>query len=130
MISIPKPLAERFNLYKELDTAYDLLQALQSGGKGIDMEEAFLKEKITTIEDALDAGLSQAEKLIDVLRFDQAAWTAARLRFLQGYEWSHIAERIGMSIAATKSRVYRADKSRTHSCEAVIAEFNKQSLNP
>lgn len=130
MTSIPKPLAERFNLYKELDTAYDLLQALQSSGKGTEMEEAFLKEKIQAIENALDAGEPLAVKLLDVIRFDQVAWTAASLRFLHGYEWRYVAEKIGMSFDSTRERVYRAYKSRKHSCEASIAEILESVRKP
>lgn len=107
MASIPEPLTERYELLKELETAYDLLDNLRRGGKDAPNEEAFLEQKISSIENSLDAALPFIERIIDQLRDDSIAWTVARLRFIQGYEWQQAAERLSLTEDMIKSRVYR-----------------------
>lgn len=127
MASIPEPLAKRYDLLKELDTAYDLLESLQANSNGAEKEIAFVSERISTLEESLNSSLPLAEKLIDLLHFDVAAWTAASLHFLQGFEWASAAERVGMSEDAVKSRVYRIFKSHTRSCEKRIKAVERAS---
>lgn len=113
MASIPKSLAERFELLQQLENAYDLLEALQTAGTGTEAEEAFLQGKIESIEQELDKGVAEAERLVDQLQGDPVAWTVARLRFMQGYEWKQAAARVGISEDIAKSRVYRFYQKRS-----------------
>lgn len=115
MASIPELLADRFELLRQLETAYDLLDALQSSGTGAEAEEAFLTQRISGIEEDLGKSEAEAEKLINQLKSDPVAWTVARLRFMQGYEWAQAAARAGISEETAKSRVYRFYKKRSRS---------------
>ncbi len=115
MASIPELLADRFELLRQLETAYDLLDALQSSGTGTKAEEAFLTQKISDIEEALGKSETEAEKLINQLKNDPVAWTVARLRYMQGYEWAQAAVRAGISTETAKSRVYRFYKKQSRS---------------
>lgn len=116
MASIPEPLAARFELLQQLETAYDLLDALQSTGKSTEAEEAFLTQRINGIEAELVKCEAEAERIIDQLKSDPMAWTVARLRFMQGYEWAHAAARAGISEDTAKSRVYRFYQKRSKTC--------------
>ncbi len=108
MASIPEPLAARFALLKQLESANDLLEAIQSSGLGTESDAVdFLLGKISDLEEELDAGFALAEQLIDEIEGDQVAWTAARLRFMHGLEWGRVAMRLGFSEPAVKVRVYR-----------------------
>lgn len=115
MATVPKLLTERFEQLRRLESAYDLLEALQTSGTGAEAEEAFLQEKIDAIERDLDSGTAEAERLINQLQSDPVAWTVARLRFMQGYEWSQAAARAGISEDTAKSRVYRFYQKRSRS---------------
>ena len=105
MGSIPEPLAERFELLQQLETAYDLLDGLPS--EGSETERVFLQGKIDAIERDLKTGEGEALELIERLHSDSRAWLAAHLRFMQGYQWREVAEYVGDSEQAIKIRVYR-----------------------
>lgn len=107
MATFPDPLIERYELLKELDTAYDLLDNLKRGGKDAPAEESFLEAKIRSLESSLDKALPLVEQMIDKVKDDSTAWTAARLHFVHGYEWGHAADRLSLSEDMIKSRVYR-----------------------
>lgn len=112
MTSIPESLTARFELLQQLETAYDLLEALQSTGEGTEVEEAFLTQKIESIEAELSKSEAETEAIIDQLDGDPVGWTVARLRFMQGYEWAQAAARAGISEEAAKSRLYRFFQKR------------------
>ena len=107
MALIPEPLTMRFELLRQLEKAYDLLDALQSAGTGTEAEESFLSQKINSIEEELGESEADAERIIDQLKSDPLAWTVARLRFMQGYEWCQAAARAGISGDVARTRVYR-----------------------
>ena len=107
MASIPAPLTERYELLKELDVAYDLLDNLKRGGKDAPNEEIFLEQKISSIESTLDSSLQCCEHIIDQIRDDSIAWTSAQLHFIHGYEWQQAADRLQLTEEMIKSRVYR-----------------------
>lgn len=115
MASIPGLLADRYELLRQLETAYDLLDTLQSSGTRTEAEEAFLTQKISDIEEELGKSEAEAENLINQLKSDPVAWTVARLRFMQGYEWAQAAARAGISEDTAKSRVYRFYQNRSRS---------------
>ena len=115
MASIPEPLAKRFELLQQLETAYDLLDTLQSTGKGTEAEEAFLTQKIKSVEMELAESEAETERIIDQLKGDPVAWIVARLRFMQGYEWAQAAARAGISEETAKSRIYRFYQKRSRS---------------
>lgn len=107
MATFPEPLNERYDLLKELDTAYDLLDSLKRGQEDAHAEKAFLEAKIGSLETSLDEALPLIERIIDQVKDDSTAWTAARLHFIHGYEWKHAADRLSLSEDMIKSRVYR-----------------------
>ena len=107
MATFPEPLIQRYDLLKELDIAYDLLDNLRRGGKDAPDEESFLEAKISSIENSLNETLPLIERMIDQVKDDSTAWTAARLHFVHGYEWGHAADRLSLSEDLIKSRVYR-----------------------
>lgn len=115
MSSIPEALSTRFELFGQLEQAYDLLEALRRTGKDAEAEEAFLTARIAGIERELETGEVVAKKLIDQLQSDPIAWTVARLRYLQGYEWEVASARAGVSADTAKSRVYRLYHKRSMS---------------
>lgn len=115
MALIPEPLSARVELFKQLETAYDLLDALHSSGTRTEAEETFLQRKIDSIEMDLNNGEAEAGCLINELQSDPVAWTVARLRFMQGYEWTQAAARAGVSADVAKTRVYRFYQKRSRS---------------
>ena len=107
MTKIPETLTARYELLQQLGASYDLLDSLRSTGEGTETEEAFLAQKIESIEAELTKSEAEAKTIISQLEGDPAAWTIARLRYMQGYEWAQAAARAGISEDAAKSRVYR-----------------------
>lgn len=103
---IPPILTLHYELIQELNTARDLLDALNAAGiKGA--EEQFLSEKIHELETNLDDSAGEVQRLIDQLG-DNKARIFASLHFQGGYQWAEIAGIFGLMEPATKASVYRA----------------------
>lgn len=107
MSSIPEILDKRFDQFRQLESAYDLLEVLRTDTADTKCEQDFLTEKIAEIEQQLDESAGEAERLIDTMKGDYATWTVARLRYMHGFEWKEAANRVGMTADAVKARVYR-----------------------
>ena len=106
MSKIPEPLAARFETLQKLEEARDLLRRLPPDGSEIERE--FLQDKFSRLKDDLAAGEAEAMRLLDLIRDDSVAWTAAALRFRRGYSWDMVAAYLGATPEAASARVYRA----------------------
>ena len=103
---IPAILTRQYEAVQELNTARQLLAALQVSritGK----ETQFLTEKIQAIEKELSSTEDQAQALIDQLD-DMQARLFAVLHYQAGYQWSEIAGIFSLQEGAAKACVYRA----------------------
>ena len=106
MSKIPKLLVARFETLQKLEEARDLLRRLPPDGSGIERE--FLGNKIAALESELAANEAEAMRLLELIHNDFTAWTAAALRFRQGYSWDMIGSYMGLSPESVSARVYRA----------------------
>ena len=103
---IPAILTRQYEAVQELNTARQLLAALQAG-KITGRETQFLTEKIQAIEKELSSTEAQAQAFIDQLDDTQARLFAA-LHYQAGYQWSEIAQIFSLQEDAAKACVYRA----------------------
>ena len=106
MAKIPEVLTARFETLQKLEEARDLLRRLPP--EGSEVEREFLGDKIAFIETELAADEAEAMRLLDLIHDDCSAWTAAALRFRQGYSWDMIGSYLRLSPEAVSARVYRA----------------------